>query len=376
MRVLLVQRSLAPPGGGNAVAAWMLHALAGHHQVDTLTLSLWSPAQTNAFYGTSIPERPIVRHVVPPPWRWLSRLSSDRAYRLRMAALLRRARQLSADYDLLVTADDYAVFEKPGIQYVHFPATLNSRPTRLAAIVGVYFHFCDWWRGLPWPLAARNLTLANSEWTAARLRGVGETRVLYPPVVDTGPGEPWACRSNTFLSVGRFHSSKRLEVVMSIVRRLRAGAMADARLVIVGSPVDVEYSHRIREAAIRAGDWIQIREDLSRGELNALMGRSRYGVQAMEGEHFGMATAEMARAGCLVFPHRSGGSVEVVNGAPELLWDSEDEAVARISATVQAPALRDQLLASLGVQAQQFSAERFVERFRVIVSEWEARQVN
>ena len=247
-----------------------------------------------------------------------------------MAALLRRARQLSADYDLLVTADDYAVFEKPGIQYVHFPATLNSRPTRLAAIVGVYFHFCDWWMGLPWPLAARNLTLANSEWTAARLRGVGETRVLYPPVVDTGPGEPWACRSNTFLSVGRFHSSKRLEVVMSIVRRLRAGAIADARLVIVGSPVDVGYSHRIREAAIRAGDWIQIREDLSRGELNALMGRSRYGVQAMEGEHFGMATAEMARAGCLVFPHRSGGSVEVVNGAPELLWDSEDEAVARI----------------------------------------------
>ena len=34
------------------------------------------------------------------------------------------------------------------------------------------------------------------------------------------------------------------------------------------------------------------------------MGRSRYGIQAMENEHFGMATAEMTRAGCLVFAHR------------------------------------------------------------------------
>ena len=61
------------------------------------------------------------------------------------------------------------------------------------------------------------------------------------------------------------------------------------------------------------GDWIEFREDLSRVELNRLMGRSRYGIQAMENEHFGMATAEMTRAGCLVFAHDSGGSPEVLN---------------------------------------------------------------
>ena len=57
-RVLIVQRSLSPPGGGNAVAAWMVHALAGVHDVATVTASAWSAAETNAFYGTSHSRRP------------------------------------------------------------------------------------------------------------------------------------------------------------------------------------------------------------------------------------------------------------------------------------------------------------------------------
>ena len=72
MRILVVQRSLSPPGGGNAVAAWMVHALAGHHQVATLTAREWSADETNAFYGTSIPGHGITKHVVPRPWSWLA----------------------------------------------------------------------------------------------------------------------------------------------------------------------------------------------------------------------------------------------------------------------------------------------------------------
>ena len=65
MRILLVQRSLNPPGGGNAVAAWMLHALAGGHEVATMTASRWDVARTNAFYGTSIPGGRVQQFVVP-----------------------------------------------------------------------------------------------------------------------------------------------------------------------------------------------------------------------------------------------------------------------------------------------------------------------
>ena len=375
MRILLVQRSLEPPGGGNAVAAWMVHALAGHHQVATLTLGQWSPAATNAFYGTAIPET-IERHVVPRPGRWLAGGAIDHLYRLRMATLLRSARGLSAGYDLLITADDYGAFEQPGIQYVHFPATLSPVPARFPTLVGAYFRVCDWWLGIPWSRARNNLTLVNSQWTADRLSGAGETRVLYPPVIDPGPGLPWESRSNTFLCVGRFHPSKRLDLVISIVQRLRAQAIGDARLVLVGSIVDAGYARHIGKTAAKHADWIEVRENLPQVELTALMGRCRYGVHAMEGEHFGMATAEMIRAGCLVFPHRSGGSVEVVDDTSDVLWTSADEAVARISAVAGDRARQEALLARLHRHAQRFSSDRFVAEFRAIVEGWRPPQVS
>ena len=366
MRILVVQRSLSPPGGGNAVAAWMVHALAGIHEVATLTASAWSESETNAFYGTSIPEGRITRHVVPAPWQWLSGLPEDRLTRLRMCAVLHYARPLASQYDLLITADNYAAFAKPGVQYVHYPADLQPRPARLQTVVSAYFAACDRLLGAKWTDAARNLTLANSQWTAAGLERLGEVSkpvVLYPPVLDPGEGRPWSERSNTFLCIGRFHGSKRVELAMDIVGRARAAALRDARLIIIGSAVDHEYTNRILRIAANHGEWIDFREDLSRDELNGLMGESRYGIQGMENEHFGMATAEMTRAGMLVFAHDSGGSPEVLNNERALLWSSEGEAVRKIVNVHNIESLRDRLKA----HATLFSTETFVERFREIV---------
>jgi glycosyltransferase involved in cell wall biosynthesis len=369
----MVQRSLAPPGGGNAVAAWMLHALAGRHQIDTLTAREWTAASTNAFYGTAIPEHGITKYVTPAPWSWLASLPEDRLTRLRMCSVLRYAGPIADRYDLLITADNYGAFPKPGLQYLHFPAPLNPEPARLRAIVNMYFAFCDWLVRVPWDHARRNVTLANSAWTASGLdksQAIPVAHVLYPPVVDTGAGRPWDARRDIFLCLGRFHGSKRIELAMAIVRRLRAGAIPGARLLIVGSPVDVEYSARIRKLASPESDWIEFREDPSRNEVNRLIADSRYGLQAMEDEHFGMATAEMARGGCLVFPHDSGGSPEAVGGETELLWRTEDEAVARITALATNAGLRDAVRSRLQAHAATFSTEHFVERFRRIVDAW------
>ena len=365
MRILLVQRSLRPPGGGNAVAAWMVHALAGEHDVETLTLSAWSRAETNAFYGTAIPDR-ITQHVAPAPWSWLAQLPEHRAARLRMCAVLREARLLSPRFDLLITADNYGPFAKPGMQYLHFPADLHPEPARLKPVVDLYFHFCDWVLKGSWDDAAKNITLANSQWTAGRLTQRGEMPtpiVLYPPVLDPGEGLPWAQRDDVFLCVGRFHGSKRIEDTIAIVEKIRSGVLPRARLLIVGSPIDTEYTTRIHGLAARAGAWVEFLEDLSRAELNTLMGRSRYGMQAMEHEHFGMATAEMTRAGCLVFAHRSGGSPEVLNNEDALLWTDADEVPDKL-ARLDVEGLRSRLRA----HARTFSTERFVARFREIVA--------
>lgn len=364
MRVLMVQRSLRPPGGGNAVAAWMVHALADRHDVTTLTAGEWSIEDTNAFYGTSIPNR-ITRLVTRVPWRWLSGLPEHQLTRLRMCAVLRDARALASQFDLLITADNFAAFAKRGLQYVHFPAALRPAAARMKPVVELYFRFCDRVLGAPWTDAAKNLTLANSQWTAAGLEQLGEVStpiVLYPPVIDPGMGLPWDQRDDVFLCIGRFHGSKRIETAMSIVQRIRTTALPHARLIIIGSPVDTEYTTRIHGVAARAGDWIEFREDLSRSDLNALMGRSRYGLQAMAHEHFGMATAEMTRAGCIVLAHRSGGSPEVLDNEDAVLWSTEDEAIAKF-ARLDPDALRPRLVE----HARSFSAERFVEQFRQIV---------
>jgi len=372
VRVLIVQRSLSPPGGGNAVAAWMVQALLDRHRVGTLTAAPWSVEDTNAFYGTSIPRGAATQHVVPRPWRWLAGLPNAHLTRLRMASVYGAARALASQYDVMITAEYYTAFPTRGIQYVQFPAVLSPEPERWPFIVRRYFALCEWVLGAAWTDASRNLTLANSQWTAAGLEQLGELPqpvVLYPPVLDPGAGLPWERRDDTFLIVGRFTPSKRIESAIAIVRRVRTQSIPHARLIIVGSPVDAIYASSLRRAAADEGDWIEFREDLSRDRLYEQMRRSKYGIHAMDREHFGMATAEMTRAGCLVFAHGSGGSTEVLNGETSLLWTTEDEAVQRINAIAgQRRDALDALRARLRAHTEAFSAESFVRRFREIVA--------
>ena len=53
--------------------------------------------------------------------------------------------------------------------------------------------------------------------------------------------------------------------------------------------------------------WVAILLGLSREELLQLASRQRYGLHAMQDEHFGIAVGDMLRAGCLPFVHNSGG---------------------------------------------------------------------
>ena len=102
-RVLLVHRSLQPPGGGNAVGAWVLEALRGRYECDLLA---WQPVELddiNVFFGTSLRPGDFNVHLMnqtlhraldwlPPPLGLL-----------RLSALFRTARHhlRRHDYDVL-----------------------------------------------------------------------------------------------------------------------------------------------------------------------------------------------------------------------------------------------------------------------------------
>jgi head-tail adaptor len=128
------------------------------------------------------------------------------------------------------------------------------------------------------------------------------------------------------------------------------------------------YYNRLRRLAASLGSWIQFRHDLSRDDVRALMAQHRYGIHGMREEHFGMAPAEMVRAGCIVWVPDGGGQVEIV-GDPRLTYGSIEAAVSKITGTMRDEAEQTRLRAHLATRASLFSTERFMQQVRAAVAE-------
>jgi hypothetical protein len=142
-------------------------------------------------------------------------------------------------------------------------------------------------------------------------------------------------------------------------------AVPSVRLHLVGTNDDARYYRRIVERIRAAGDWVQLHENLSRRAGHARRRRALR-IHGMREEHFGMAPAEMVRAGCIVWVPDGGGQVEIVGDA-RLTYGSieeggQDHADAR--RREEQTRLRQHLAG-----APLFSAERFMQQVRAAVAE-------
>jgi glycosyltransferase involved in cell wall biosynthesis len=303
----------------------------------------------------------------------------------KLSWLIRMCKRVQRDYDVLVTADCEVDFGRPGIQYVHYPylaphARRLSRYGSLRAwrvIPALLLRVYRPWMmisGFSFRQMRRNLTLANSKWTAERFRAeYGQpASVLYPPAAGSAPGNSWDDRRDEFICLSRLEPMKNHLRMIEILRRVRE-FHPQFRFHIVGTRArnasGDEYYKQVRELAARHGDWIELHEDLSRQELSTLFARVRYGLHLMLEEHFGMAVAEMLRAGLIPFVHNSGGQTEIVN-QPELLFNDDEEAVERIRAVLEDAPLRARMLAALDARRIAFSPEQFCEDLTRLVEEW------
>ena len=375
VRVLLVQRSIAPPGGGNLVAAWILESLRDEHEVTLLAWDTPDLAACNRMFGTSLRHGDFDLHLAAPLTRRIGALTPIPLALVKHGLLLRQARRLAPGYDLPITADNEADFGRRGIQYIHYPKLDLERPAvdlrwyhGSRALRVLYHRIGRAVGGITADGVRRNLTLVNSEFTAARIRALHgiEPVVLHPPVPGAFPAVPWEKRDDGFVMIGRISPEKRIEDGVEILRRVRARGAA-VRLHVVGTDDDPAYTARIRRLAAANAAWITLHENLARADLVALLARQRYGIHAMEGEHFGIAVAEMVRAGCIVFVPRRGGPIEIVGDDDRLLFSSLDEAAERVIATLRDPERQSALRAHLAERAEQFSAAHFVTRMREIV---------
>jgi len=381
-RVLLVQPSLQPPGGSNGVASWVLQALVAEHRVTVLS---WQPVEVaaiNRFFGTHLQASDFDTIVVPAAWRFIPDHLPTPATLVKLALLMRYTRQVSASFDVVFGVHNETDFGRRGIQYIHYPSYLRPRPTvdlrwyhQPQAALAAYYSLADRIAGFSLQRMRANLTLVNSNWTGEHTRSFlgGEPRTLYPPVADPGPGLPWAERAPHFLAVGRLSPEKDYERVMRILACVRA-TVPTVRLTIIGTHDrhTARYFNRLQSLAHSLGDWIQFRDNVSRDELRQMMASHRYGLHAMGEEHFGMAPAEMARAGMIVWVPRGGGQMEIVGDEPALLYESDDEAAGKIGAVLADPFAQDRLRQALAARAEAFSTERFVHDVRGIVAGWRA----
>ena len=372
---------MQPPGGGNGVAAWVLQSLVGIHKVTVLS---WRPVDIdpiNRFFGTHLKPGDFDTIEVPRGWRFIPDRLPVPATLIKLSLLMRYTRHVSQGYDVLFGVYNETDYGRRGIQYVHYPTYLRPRPDvdlrwyhRPRSGLNLYYALADRLANFSLDRLKQNLTLVNSNWTGThvtQLLGI-PTRTLYPPVVDPAPELPWPQRRNGFLAVGRISPEKEYERIMTILARVRE-RVPDVTLTIIGT-----WDHHARryftsltDLAASLGSWVQFRDNLTRDEVRAMMASHRYALHGMREEHFGMAPAELARAGAIVWVPRGGGQMEIVGHEPALMYDTDDEAVQKITRTLNDPDEQQRLRRHLAVVSQQFSTERFMQQVRQIVDEFQ-----
>jgi glycosyltransferase involved in cell wall biosynthesis len=378
-----VQPRFAPIGGGEVVAAWTLEALKELHEVTVLS---WTPVDVdglNHFFGTQL-RRDEFRQAGPPA---LLRVVVDALVSLdgdpysvqRYAALMRVARRLRADHDVVITTFNEADLGGPAIQYVHQPwcqlqwARLQAAAPLRRSLARADFALRPWrlLAGFSFARMRANLTLVNSDWTGAWVRdayGV-PTVTVHPPIPGCFPATPWEEREPGIVCVGRLTPSKELETALEIAARLRERGAA-LRLHVAGrsQPGFRSYLEGLRRRAAALGDWVELHEDLARDALLELVGRQRFGLHATRHEPFGIAVAEMARAGCVVLTPRSGGQLEITGGDESLVYDGVEDAVEKLLALLRSPERCSRAREHLLRHARRFDVETFVTRMRELVA--------
>ncbi len=370
-RLLLVDPLFHSKGGGPAVTFWALEALKHEYDVTVLTWREVDIEAGNYWFGTKL--KPDEFRVETPlvPVRWLGELldsvDKDPFSIQRWSLLMRTARHIAHRFDVVMTTNGEADFGVPSIQYIHFPYLANGagdlKDRRL--------------RRRPWQLISGftfagmkvNHALANSDWTSKMYEsryGVA-ARTLYPPVPGDFEQRPWEDREEGFVCIGRYNGDKRIELVIEILAAVRR-RRPEVHLHLVGAPMPeepggIEFYQRLRRLVAQNSDWISLDEGISRDALRDLLVRHRYGIHAKVDEHFGIGVAELVRAGCVTFTHRSGGQMEIVNHNRLLFVDKAD-AVERILAVLEQPELERELQGHMARQAQLFSTEHFAEGLR------------
>jgi len=386
-RVAIVHGQLGGGNGGSeARAMWAAESLKRDFAVSLVTAGPIDLTQLNLFYGTKIGSQDVRLHSLPMP-PVLGDKSAPAA--LRGAFASRALKSLVNDYDILISAYNLCDFGTPGIQCVadfswdevlrrRFdppPGGIYNLFHRFQSLRSCYLRLC---KAIDPPsghdvFGGEDVLVANSHWTATRLleRYRVDARVVYPPVAGAFPDIPQEHRYNDFVCIGRISAEKRIERMIHIIGAVRSCGH-NVRIRIIG-PVDSSpYAKSIVDLAGQHRDWVLLEGRKVAPEKARILADCRYGIHGREGEAFGIAVAEMVKAGCITFAPAEGGPAEILNHEA-LFYHNDDEAVSKITAVLDQKALRGELIRHLRHQAEKFSPESFMAGLREAVNDFNQR---
>jgi len=374
-RVAVVHPMLLPGGGSEAQAMGTIEALADDHRVTLITMGRPDLEALNRSCGTRVdPARVDVLTVAIPPGlrTWFDAL---RGYRL-----ARYCRRHAGDFEVMISAYNVMDFGRPGIQMIadfsfddnlrrelHAPAgPADALLKRGSAGRSAYLAFGRWLSGGGDGAWKANRTTACSAWVRDLLRdrfGVA-SEVVYPPVAAGARQVPWEDREDGFVVMGRLAPEKGIHQAIEILAEVRK--KRPVHLHILGRRGRASYARKIEKLAARNRDWVHLEGAVYGPEKEALLAGHKYGLSGCRHEAFGIAVAEMVRAGQIVWVPDGGGQTEIV-AHPGLIFSGPAQAAELILACLGAPACESEMRRHLEARAGLFSAARFAGEIRAVV---------
>jgi len=380
-RILVWYCRLVPHGGAPGVAAWILQALRQDYAVTLLSSEPVDFSLLDRYFGTSLAGSGLQVRTMSPGVRGFLGLDPDPGSIQKHAYLMRLCKRIRHQYDLVVGADNEGDFGPPAIQYLHYPYLAHAYPrVRPSCDLPLGQKLACLSKGeiRPWMLVGdysfdrmkANHTLVNSDWTGRwvkRVYGIDSTTV-HPPAPGIFPQIAWGEREDGFVMMGRLDRAKRFDWCLKVLSIVR-GRFPQVRLHIMGSSYREARDFLVFMRALAQANscWVKLHEDLSRVELAELTAHQRYGMHAFTNEHFGMAVAEMVRAGCIPFVHNSGGPPEIVGHDSRLIYESEEEAAQKIMQALGDPAAQEDIRQRLALRKDLYSVETFMRAIRAEV---------
>jgi glycosyltransferase involved in cell wall biosynthesis len=353
-------------GGAEAVCLWMLQALCQDYDLTLYTLGALDWEGMNRFYGTDLgDDRLTVKALLPhflAPWgnQWVANFPLFRKWVIH--GVLRWFKATTQGYDLVMSGYNGADLGRRGIQYIHWIKVLEGGKQN-----------CNWLSQFSLANLQKNISLVNSRSVAESVRSTYgiPSQVVYPPVVIPVSQVSWAEKTDGFICSGRLVAAKSPHRVIEILQQVRQkGYPIHLHLTGGGGGVYAQgYQRFLMDLIAKNKDWITLHQNLSYQAYAELLSTCRYGIHIKQ-EPFGIAIAEMVKAGILPFVRSEGGQVEIVGEEAALLFSNDGEAVEKIIQVLSRPDLQQATIDRLQQCKALFSADRFCQEIQQVVAQY------